>query len=501
MESHIQTKSIRWAPHLRKATVDDRRSGASGTGSTIVSSNSRGQTDAHGPQDPLEYTAVGSSLLRQKQSDLIRGETECSGQERTYESPQATSLSESTPSAPSIAPSTDTASNTHTTASSTSPPTSISQEDDSNGDSYTIETRPTSRSSSAIEVIEICQDTFVAVTQEPCNEDKLRWRVLRQRIHMAFVKTCRRYPNLSMQFKLAGPSAGLLQPVILFVCPPDTQKLVRKFVKKQNWLSEAECGYKHLIVAGNFLRVALDGEGAFNGGLFIRSDMRSVQTLCAKLGRLEGALNPNGADSRFTIGGVVVVNDTLCCLTTGHVLSRGPDTSDIASIFSEEDTDEEDGRRDVADTEHPTHPSRPCFDPHDQNSDEDHEARNQISEETRVGRLLTTSNWKRGVLESNEDWSLIRLDAACCTDEWIVNQFHYPGTEVQDSLQITIDKLARTEADMMEVEVMILAGCTGPQKGRLNTTAVQLYLDNATFEAREIVTHRPLRKFNVHNEV
>lgn len=504
MESQIPPSLIRRASHYSEETFGDHGSDDIAEGPAIVSKSSRAQTDSHGRQDPSKYSPAVSYSPSQPDSYLPK-DSGCSGQDYAYESPLAASLSESTPSATSTVPSTGTASNTHTTASSPSPPESIFQDDDLDGESCAVETRQQSGLTSAPELIEICQGTFVAVTKEPDNEDKLQWRALSKRIHMALAKTCRRYPNLSLQFKLAGGSGGHLQPTILFVCPPETQKQVRKFVKKHKWLSERECGYKNLIIDGNFLRVALDGERGLEGGLFIHTDMGDAQTLCAKLGRLEGVLNPNGASSRFTIGGVVVVNDTLCCLTTGHVLFDGPDASEIPSSSDEEETDEEDGHSYAADTGIAQRPlearpfSRPSFDPQQPNSDEDAETRSHLEKETRIGRLLTTSNWKRGVFASNEDWSLIRLDPACCSEEWIVNKFQDrgPRTETHDTIQITVDKLARTEAEMSETEVIILAGCTGLQNGRLSTTAVQLYLDNATFEARELVTHEPLSKSDV----
>ena len=298
-----------------------------------------------------------------------------------------------------------------------------------------------------------------------------------------------------MQFKLAGASADCLQPVILFICPPETQKQVRKFVRKQNWLAEAECGYKNMIVDGTFLRVLLDGQGGLDGGLFIRADMDDVQTLCGKMGRLEGALNSPGNGSRFTIGGVIIVNDILCCLTTGHVLVNGPDTSETASSDDEDEIDEEERQEyPVGDALPPNLPSK-SSDQQDQKGDEAGSAHSNASQETRIGRLLTTSNWKRGTLTSNEDWSLIRLDAVSSSDKWLLNRFDHPGPEGQDTLTVTINELVRTDDEITEAEVIILAGCTGLQKGRLNTTAVQLYLDNATFEAREIVTHEPLSKF------
>lgn len=419
-------------------------------------------------------------------------ETQCAVQRRANDLSHVASLSESTPSLRSTAPSTDTGSYPQANTSSTSPPTSIFEYPDLDGDPWTAGIRRTGLTSD-IEVIEICQGTFVAIDQEPSNEDKLQWRAVSKRLHMAFAKTCKRYPNLSLQFKLAGASADSLQPMIFFVCPEETQKKVRKFVKKQKWLSEAECGYKYIILDGNFLRVALDGEGGLDGGLFIHADMNDAQTLCGKLGRLEGTLDHTGGGSRFTIGGVVVVNDTLCCLTAGHVLFDGPSTSEMASSDEEDETDEEEEPRSPAGARHTPPQSHMSSDPLLEKSDEADMTQNQVSEETRVGKLLTTSNWKRGILASNEDWSLIQLDAVCSTDKWIVNQFQCPATEVQDSLKVTIDKLALTEAEITGAEVMILAGCSGLQKGRLNTTSVQLYLDNATFEAREIATHEPLK--------
>lgn len=500
MESHAQPRTIRWAPLLPRAVVYDRHSTAHAAGPAIVSSSSRAQTGTRETQDPSRYDSPDSSSIGKNHSDVPMKEYGCAGQDRANELPQAANLSESTTSAPSTAPSTDNASEPHTSTSSASPPTPILQGRGLDGDICTIETRPMSGSTSAVEVIEICEGTFVAVTQEPGNEDKLQWRTLSKRIHMAFAKTCRRYPNLSLQFKLAGPSADHVQPVIFFICPPETQKQVRKFLKKQKWLSEAECGYKNMIVDGTFLRVALDGEGGLDGGLFIRADMGDVHTLCGKLGRLEGALSPTGAASRFTIGGVVVVNDTLCCLTTGHVLFDGHDTSGMASSDDEGETEDEERRQDPVGTDHLSPPSRTYSHPEDQKSHEDGVAHSRVSQETRIGRLLTTSNWKRGIMASNEDWSLIQLDAMRSTDEWIVNRFQYPGTEFQNPLKVTIDKLARTEDEVTEAEVIVLGGCTGLQKGRLNTTAVQLYLDNATFEAREIVTDEPLSKSNAHKK-
>lgn len=504
MESHIKRKSIRWAPHLPslRAAVHDRVFGVNTAEPATLPKRPRPQTGTRGQPDPSEHTVSGSCSIGDHHSDVPIEEVACGGHSRASDIPSVDSLFESAPSAsstapstaPSTLPSTGTASGHHTNTSSISPQTSSLESQDLDNDSCTIETQPTSELIPAIEVIEICQGTFVAVTQEPGNEDKLQWSALSKRIHMAFAKTCRKYPNVSVQFKLAGTSAAHLQPVILFVCPPKTQKQVRKFLKNHKWLSGGECGYKNMILDGNFMRVALDGEGGLEGGLFICADMGDAQTLCGKLGRLEGALSSAGSGARFTIGGVIIVNDTLCCLTTGHVL-LGTDTSELVDSDDDKDTsDEENDQHVPAETYHTTTPSRPSPGPEHQKRDEDSVAQSQISQETRIGRILTTSNWKRGVLALNEDWSLIRLDTVCSADEWIVNQFHYPGTEVHGSLKITIDKLARAEDDITEAEVIILAGCTGLQKGRLKTTLVQLYLDNATFQAKEIFTHEPLSK-------
>lgn len=492
MKSRGQSKVIQWARRPLLTAVDDQGSTAKTPGPSIVSGNSRAQAGTNGKRTTLDISTSGSSSDRDHDRDVPIAEVECvqgAGHVWANDQSHTFNISEPTPSAPSTAPSTEGGSNHHTNTSSTSPPTSISQSQDLDDDSCTMETRPTSGLIEAIEVVEVGQGTYVAVTQEPEDEDKLRWRALSKRIHMAFAKTCRRYPNLAVQFKLGGASEDCLQPMILFVCPPETQKMVRKFLKKHKWLSEAECGYKSIILDGNFLRVALDGEGGLDGGLFISADMTDGQTLCGKLGRLEGALSPPETGSRFTIGGVLVVNGTLCCLTAGHVLFDGPDTSGMSSTDEEDETGlEEEEQHHPADFGRSQSPEQTTFDPDD-----------YLSLETRIGRLLTTSDWKRGILSPNEDWSLIRLDEMRTFDtgKWLLNKFHDPGTDVQSSREIIIDELARTEAELTEVEVIILAGCTGPQKGRVNTTGIQLYLDNATFEAREITTHEPLSKSNV----
>lgn len=498
MKSQGKSKSIQWARRPLLPAIDDQRTnGANAPGSSAVSSNSRAHAATRGKRVALDVSTSGSFSDPDHDLYVPIAEVECAqgaGHIRANEQSHTFNLSE-----PSTAPSTDSGSNYHTNTSSTSPPTSVFQGQDLDCGSYTVETRPTSGLIEAIELVEVEQGTYVAVAQEPGNEDKLQWRALSKRIHMAFAKTCRRYPNLAVQFKLGGASSDCLRPMILFVCPPETQKMVRKFLKKHKWLSEAECGYKSMILDGNFLRVALDGEGGLDGGLFIRADMADVQTLCGKLGRLEGALNPPESGSRFTIGGVLVVNDTLCCLTAGHVLFDGPDTSGMYSTDDEDETGSKEERQHPADSGCSQAPKRTTFDPEDHMSDENTGERDHFSQEIRIGRLLTTSDWKKGILSPNEDWSLIRLDEMCTcnTDEWLLNQFRDPGTDIQSSREITIDELARTEAELTETEVIILAGCTGPQKGRLNTTSIQLYLDNATFEAREITTHKPLSKSHV----
>lgn len=503
MEVQKKSKSIRWAIQGRDEAGDHHRSGANDAGPANASSSTIAHAETSGRQSSLKYTATGpgSSSNKKNHADVPIEEVEGADRNWSNDLPRTVSSSASTRSAPSTAPTMDNASHHHTNTSSSSPPMSILQDQDSDGERCTTETPPTSSFISTNDVTEICPGIFVAVTEEPRNEDKLQWRALSKRIHMAFAKTCRRYPNLSVQFKLVGPSVDRLQPVILFVCPPDTQKQVRKFLKKQKWLSEAECGYKNMVLDGNFLRVTLDGEREVDGGLFIHAEMGDVKTLCGRLGRLEGVLNPNGAGSRFTIGGVIVVNDTLCCLTTGHVLFQGPDASGMDDSDDNEETDDEEDRQDLVNAGQPVSPLGTSPGSDDLKNDPAGGTDSHVSQELRIGGLLTTSNWKRGVLASNEDWSLIRLDAVCSTDEWISNQFHYPATEAQDSVSVTIDDLARTEADMTDSEVIILAGCTGVQKGRLNTTVVQLYLDNATFEAREIVTQSSLSKYNVHNKI
>lgn len=502
MKSQKKPKSIRWAFQGRNGAGDHHRSGTNDAGPATASSSSRAHVETGGKQGSLKHTALGpgSSSNKKDHADVPIEESEGADRDSANELTQTVSSSASTRSALSTAPSTDTGSQRRTNTSSSSPPTSIFQDQDFDGECCTTETQPTSGFISTNDVIEICPGIFVAATEEPRNEDKLQWRALSKRIHMAFAKTCRRYPNLSVQFKLAGASADCLHPMILFVSPPETQKQVRKFLRKQKWLSEAECGYKNMVLDGTFHRVALDGEGGVDGGLFIRAEMGDVKTLCGRLGRLEGALNPDGVGSRFTIGGVIIVNDTLCCLTTGHVLFDRSDASEMGDSDDDEESDEGEDPYSPVNAGQPTSPLGTDPGSDDLKDDPASVTDSHVSQELRIGRLLTTSNWKRGVLASNEDWSLIRLDAVCNTDEWTLNQFHYPATEVQDSFNITIDHLARSEADMTESEVIILAGCTGPQKGRLNTTVVQLYLDNATFEAREIITQNSLSKYNKHKE-
>lgn len=349
--------------------------------------------------------------------------------------------------------------------------------------------------STAVEVTAIFQGLVLAVKLEPREEDKLEWRALRQRIHLALSKSCKRYPSLSVQFKLAGTSADCLEPIIFFVCPLKTQVSVKKFLRKQKWLSKTECGYGTVVIDGSFLRVALDDKFDPNRGLFVHMTAGQVQSLCGQAAQLEGPLNHHSEGSKFTIGGVLLVNDVPCCLTTGHVLL---DTS--LDRFSS-DSSESSGEDEPAD-ESLLKSSYFVTDTSKLSSESEHSPAGELQSghrpqpnrdwaEERIGKLLTTSDWKRGILIQNQDWSLIKLERQDLPASSMINQYHDPRQPLS-SPAIFINSFAHSDDVMKNPEVTILAGISGLQEGWLNTTPVQLYLDDRVFEAREITTELPL---------
>lgn len=350
-------------------------------------------------------------------------------------------------------------------------------------------------SSTAIEVMAMTQGFVTAVKLEPREEDKLEWHALRQRIHLAFSKTCKRWPSLSVQFKLAGTSKDCLEPTIFFVCPLKTQSSVKKFLRRQKWLAKSECGYNTIVIDGSFLRVALDDQFDLNRGPFVYTSAGKARDFCGQAARLDSPLNRPNEIPRFTIGGVLLINDVPCCLTTGHVLldtSQDGNSSD-SSVSSEED---ESGDEDSGQSSNPV-PDTSQF-PLEVEAfsargfrSKDGPQPNLDRTEQKIGKLLTTSDWKRGLLVQNQDWSLIKLEKQDFSANSMINQYHDPHQPLESPVTF-ISSFANPEEVITHSEITIVAGISGLQGGWLNTTPVQLYLDNRVFEAREITTEIPL---------
>lgn len=349
-------------------------------------------------------------------------------------------------------------------------------------------------SPTAIEVVSIMQGLVTAAKLEPRDEDKLEWRALRQRIHIALSKTCKRWPSLSVQFKLAGTSKDCLEPTIFFVCPSKTQSSVRKFLRRQKWLSKSECGYETIVIDGSFLRVALYDHSDPNRGPFVYTDVVQAGSLCGQAARLDSPLNRPNEIPRFTIGGVLLINDVPCCLTTGHVLldTSQDFISSESSVSSEDDTEDEDSGQSpslVPDTSQSSLKVK-LLAAAELHLKSERQPNLDRTEQT-IGKLLTTSDWKRGLLIQNQDWSLVKLEKQDISASSMINHYHNPHQPLESPATF-ISSFASPDEHMMHSEITIIAGVSGLQGGWLNATPVQLYLDNRVFEAREITTDSPL---------
>lgn len=370
-----------------------------------------------------------------------------------------------------------------------------------------------------VEVEPVYSQLFLtAVEEEPDGDACVKWDQIQRRIIKILEASCLSYQILVLKFELAVKlqtyklppfnfmntisasshnnkgargswfprvhliggkrfiSRGWLKPTILFLGLSKDHPKFKSFIDSQKWLENY--GFNMEVLEGSYhYSGILEADQLASGpAVFVGSRWNQ---LCGIAGTLETNVKTTTSTpyhtSRFTIGGILVIDGNLFGMTVGHIL----DSKLHASVVG-------------------------------------HDLGNEAIEkwlpipDTRIGHIVHSS-WSKDTTTSrpntsrretvpNCDWSVIELNNS---QAWVVNQFpNYNtdhGHEQQPSRQM-ITRFAGEEdisnRELSEGEALILTGYSGSVPGRLKVTPVLLHLRGILSVAREIVIKSPLSEFS-----
>lgn len=268
--------------------------------------------------------------------------------------------------------------------------------------------------------------------------------------------------------KLYAPRSQL-KSTILFYSPVCDHSRVERFIKSQKWLQKS--GYNIEVAEGTFNFLGTRAIEELDLGVFVQFPWDVLCGAPARLKATGAAAAPTVEDvPTFTIGGILLIESRLYCMTVGHIL----DHSRCVKPSREQ-------VKDVGETEKP---------------------------ELEVGRLVQ-STWSddAGKTEDGQrnrtpncDWAIIRLNNS---QVWPANPYLTKPLDRGQEQGLASSNITRfaSQADINDRELVkhglsIISGCSGIVSGRLRVTPVPLYLRGNLFIAREVITQVELRELS-----
>ncbi|KAL1882865.1 hypothetical protein Daus18300_000503 [Diaporthe australafricana] len=393
----------------------------------------------------------------------------------------------------------------------------------------TVSSAPTTTSSSssgAPASLELEKGIFAAprLALEP--KDRSAWDKLQPRLQDTINNTLKIQQGLestiSCEFMMGGPGPNQLKPTVFLVCCHEAyRKQLRAILKRQKWMREY--GYQCVVIVDAIWKPSL-------GSLDDIPDLLSIpvqaylpnnkSTLCGL--QAQARSRPNDAPVKFTIGGVLLIDNKACGLTVGHVAEKlippqdgNNDDGDIDDVDGDDDDDDDDDNDESAmghgssspfikfedaDSVGMTGLSSPKEDlsvaqPQDEASRDEstplpNSESGQIQSEHdwhQFGYFDASTTARSTVSCSRLDWSLVSLDPGLETvHRPLINTLEMPTGD-----RIFINNFLEKSA-IKGCEVWIYAGSKGLVRGWLLDSAALLHQDGKTFPVLQVISDKPL---------
>lgn len=372
----------------------------------------------------------------------------------------------------------------------------------------TVSSAPTSmssRSSDASEAnIQELEKGVFAAPKMPLNvKDRSAWDNIQPRLQDTIDNTLKTRQGLestiSCEFMMGGPSPKQLKPTVFLVCCHEAyRKQLKRILKRQKWIRQYD--YQWVVVVDAFEELSFSSLEVTPGTDEIRVYVPLSSTrisLCGVQARAQTW--PHDAPVRFTIGGILLIDNKEFGLTVGHAVEKlilpqngtsdddDEEVSDsspfmtfgeedpvkMASVFSTESlaSDLED------EVDHDESSIAWDFDP----SQEDGLTWGNF------GQFHASTISRSSMRRDQLDWSLVSLGPELkIFQRPLINTF-----EIPTGSRVSINKFLQKSA-IVGSEVWINAGSTGLVKGWLMDTLVVFHKHGKTCPVLQVISDQAL---------
>lgn len=400
-------------------------------------------------------------------------------------------------------------SSTQTTTSTSS--ASLSQNSDAWSMSMTVSSAPTSMSSrfsdiSAIDILELEKGVFAAPKLPLDPKDQSAWDRIQPRLQDTIDNTLQTRrdlePTISCEFMMGGPSPKQLRPTVFLVCCHEVyRKQLKATLKRQTWIREY--GYQLVVIVGAFEELSFGSLGVTPGADSIRIQASFSYTNDSYCGMLVRARAREENESvRFTIGGILLIDNKAFGLTVGHVVEKlilphydlsdhdDEDDSDSSPFITFEEEDSVKMRGLSSSRERAL--ASQLQDVADRGESTIGRKSNTIQRDglrwSHFGHFNASTTSHRATASRNQlDWSLVSLCPELENDHGcLINSFGIPSGN-----HVTINKFLQRSA-LMGSEVWIKSGSTGVVRGWLMDSLVLFHQHGKTFQVLQVISDQPL---------
>lgn len=370
----------------------------------------------------------------------------------------------------------------------------------------TVSTGSALRSSDTSEVLELEKGVFAAPRLALELRDRSTWDKIQPRLQDTIDNTLRTQQGLestiSCEFMMGGQSPKQLKPTIFLVCCHEAYlKQLRAILKRQKWMKEY--GYQCVVIVDSFEELSYGSLEVTPGADSIRIQVSLSNkniSLCGVQARAQARAEDGAV--RFTIGGILLIENKAFGLTVGHVVKNlilpqdgttddDEDDSEASPFITFEDEDTVNmtglsGPKQIV----PALEFRGVTDSIESTIERTSNS-GTADEQTwsYLGHFHVPATSPSIASCSLLDWSLVSLDPE-------LERFHRPlpnSYEIPPGDHISINKFLQRSA-ITRSEVWINSGSTGMVRGWLMDSLVLFHQNGKTFQVLQVIAEQPLGK-------
>lgn len=369
-------------------------------------------------------------------------------------------------------------------------------------DSVSMSSQPSGTS----KVLELEQGVFAAPRLALQTADRWAWDKIQPRLQDTIDNTLKTKQGLestiSCEFMMGGQSPKQLKPTIFLVCCHEVyRKQLRAILKKQKWMKEY--GYQCVVIVDAFEELSHGSLEVTPGvdPIHVQASLSNENiSLCGVQARAQARAEDGAV--RFTIGGILLIDNKAFGLTVGHVIKKLALAQDDIT-----DDDEDDSET----SPFITFEDEDTVDMTSSSSPENNETALEFQDEADSGESTSETNFNSSFEDGRiwshfghfhvpttspstascglRDWSLVSLDPE-------LESLHHPlanSYDIPPGDRISINKFLKRSA-ITTSEVWINSGSTGMVRGWLMDSLVLFHQNGKTFQVLQVIAEQSLGK-------